>query len=84
MITLIKFRDATQIGPESSVETYLEQGQMLLGFKLKIEFDTDDRFILLTGTHLEPKKKPFFQLIPLTSVSTLMMAERGVPGTKKA
>lgn len=84
MIKLVKFRDATQIGPESAVETYLEQGQVLLGFKMSIEFDKDERFLLLTGNHIEAGRKPFYQLVPLSAVSTLMMDHRGVPASTTA
>ncbi len=72
-IFIIKFRESTQIGPGSTIESYLEQGLVKDGYRLKIEFDDDARFIHLTGQHTEKAQVQYHQLIPMTSVASILL-----------
>jgi hypothetical protein len=79
-ISTIKLNDNVQIGESSYVMSYINQGSIIDAFKMTISLDADPRFILLTGKHVD-KDLTSYQLIPLTSVSTILLKDntRGEP-----
>lgn len=81
MITNVKFLGVVAIGVDSTPETFIEQNQILLGFRLSITLDTDDnRFLRVVGSHIDGRPS-FTQYIPLTAVGTILTDAHGLQRT---
>lgn len=78
-----KFQEAMQLGPSSTVVSYLLQGEVRDGYKLTLAFDDDPRFFRVDGVHIDkpehPKHGRFTQLFPLTSVASIFVKNDGKP-----
>jgi hypothetical protein len=78
VISVIHFYDIVRIGPGATPYSHLQNGQMVEGtHKIAIEFDSDPRFLLVAAAHRD-KPEEYQQLIPLTSVCSILMKEKRV------
>lgn len=89
-IQVVKFVDNIQVGPDSHVHSYMQNNTIYGGHRVLIELDReDDRFVRLTGTHVDRPTDQYLQWIPLTQVTSILFKEieDGKPvlaqGTKK-
>lgn len=75
MIDEISFTDYISVGPQGTLEKRVVNNSAVLDYRIKLEFDSDPRFVKLIATKAaSPGALPFVQLLSISSIVSITIA----------